>query len=315
MDSMYGKTALKAYQKGPQYGKFNSLYGTGDHPSEGGSVVKGVSGPIHVMAGVESDIMKEHGPEGEYILMQKKGYNSFAEVPVSEDGNRMYGWMRDWSSKITERYARSGGKEPEGIWDTAQLAFGWGEYSEEQLDVAETERRLGDLLGTGFESLQKGTDKMLGTDDEVGFIDKQLQEQLEQFGTRKEMLDTASGRLDTQTAGIQQSMKQYGGTRDIQKKTGLVTGGPDFALEDVETQGKLQMSNIGAGRKDILSQRELIAGQERQAMTQAEIDKYKYGTQTSTAMAKMMSDYMSATGEDVPEEFYDMFTEYSEQYV
>ena len=312
---MYGKTALKAYQKGPQYGKFNSLYGTGDHPSEGGSVVKGVSGPIHVMAGVESDIMKEHGPEGEYILMQKKGYNSFAEVPVSEDGNRMYGWMRDWSSKITERYARSGGKEPEGIWDTAQLAFGWGEYSEEQLDVAETERRLGDLLGTGFESLQKGTDKMLGTDDEVGFIDKQLQEQLEQFGTRKEMLDTASGRLDTQTAGIQQSMKQYGGTRDIQKKTGLVTGGPDFALEDVETQGKLQMSNIGAGRKDILSQRELIAGQERQAMTQAEIDKYKYGTQTSTAMAKMMSDYMSATGEDVPEEFYDMFTEYSEQYV
>ena len=143
----------------------------------------------------------------------------------------------------------------------------------------------------------------------------QLQEQLEEFGTRKEMLDTAAGRLDTQTAGIQQSMKQYGGTRDIQKKTGLVTGGPDFALEDIETQGEMQMSNIGAGRKDILSQRELIAGQERQATTQSEIDKYKYGTETSTAMAKMMSDYMAATGEDVPEEFYDMFTEYSEQYV
>ena len=309
MDSMYGKTALKAYQKGPQYGKFNSLYGTGDHPSEGGKIVEGVEGKIHIQGGskdgkfsrVEGDIMKAHPKEGEYILAQRNGYSSLAEVPVSEEGKRMY----------------VSGLPTFGMpsWDRIQKAWGWGEYSEEAIAEEEIETRLGDFLKTGFESLQKGTDKMLGTDDEVGFIDKQLQEQLEEFGTRKEMLDTAAGRLDTQTAGIQQSMKQYGGTRDIQKKTGLVTGGPDFALEDIETQGEMQMSNIGAGRKDILSQRELIAGQERQATTQSEIDKYKYGTETSTAMAKMLSDYMAATGEDVPEEFYDMFTEYSEQYV
>ena len=36
--------------------------------------------------------------------------------------------------------------------------------------------------------------------------------------------------------------------------------------------------------------------------------------ETSSAMAKMMSDYMSATGEDVPEEFYTLFEDYSDQY-
>jgi len=44
------------------------------------------------------------------------------------------------------------------------------------------------------------------------------------------------------------------------------------------------------------------------------MDEYKFTTQTSSAMAKMMSDFMNATGEDVPEEFYTLFEDYSDQY-
>jgi len=313
-----GKPVLKAFQKGSPHGKFNSLYGTGDHPSEGGKIVDGVDGKIHIMGdnNIEDAIMKIHPEEGEYILMQRNGYNSFAEVPVSEDGNRKYSRFSKWLEKkqkkhlsnISDRFYRGGA--PESMWDRVQLQMGWGEYSEEELTEADVEKRLGSFMETGFENLQAGTDKMVG---EGGFIQKQLSEQLEQFGIKKDMLTTAGQRLDTQTTGVQTSMGQYAGARDQQKKTGLITD-TSPALETIETQGEMGMQNIGLARKDIASQRELITGQEGAARTQADMDEYKFTTQTSSAMAKMMSDYMSATGEDVPEEFYTLFEDYSEQY-
>ena len=312
-----GKPVLKAFQKGSPHGKFNSLYGTGDHPSEGGKIVDGVDGKIHIMGdNIEDAIMKIHPEEGEYILMQRNGYNSFAEVPVSEDGNRKYSRFSKWLEKkqkkhlsnISDRFYRGGA--PESMWDRVQLQMGWGEYSEEELTEADVEKRLGSFMETGFENLQAGTDKMVG---EGGFIQKQLSEQLEQFGIKKDMLTTAGQRLDTQTTGVQTSMGQYAGARDIQKQTGLITD-TSPALETIETQGEMGMQNIGFARKDIASQRELITGQEGAARTQADMDEYKFTTQTSSAMAKMMSDYMSATGEDVPEEFYTLFEDYSEQY-
>ena len=64
-----GKPVLPAFQKGSPHGKFNSLYGTGDHPSEGGKIVDGVDGKIHIMGDdIEDAIMKIHPKEGEYIL-------------------------------------------------------------------------------------------------------------------------------------------------------------------------------------------------------------------------------------------------------
>ena len=316
---MRGKTVYKAYQQGAQYGKF----GSGDNAAEGGSVVKGVSGPIHIMAGLESDIMKEHGPEGEYILMQQKGYNSFAEVPVNETTRYLqYGigdfipkwaggsgaaYTEDWltgpnsfAAGVSESYNQMGGYG--GLYDMFQQQFGFGEYSEEAKRNVALEEMLGGQIGSAI----------TGQGEMEGFIGQQLEEQMTQFGVKRDMLTTASGKLDTQTTGVQQSMKQYGGTRDIQKKTGLVTGGPDFALEDVETQGKMQMANIGAGRQDLASQRELIASQERGAVTQADIDKAQGKQRTQQALASMLTDYMSATGETIDESYIDMFTDYME---
>ena len=308
-----GKPVLPAFQKGSPHGKFNSLYGTGDHPSEGGKIVDGVDGKIHIMGDdIEDAIMKIHPKEGEYILMQRNGYSSLAEVPVSEDGNRKYSRFSKWLEKKQKNYMdrmRRGGS-PESMWDRVQLQMGWGEYSEEELTEADVEKRLGSFMETGFENLQAGTDKMVG---QGGFIQEQLGEQLEQFGIRKDMLATAGEKTELQAVGVQQSMEQYGGVRDQQKQTGLITDNSP-ALEKIETQGEMGMQNIGLARQDIASQRKLIAGQEGSARTQAELDEYKFTTQTSSAMAKMMSDYMSATGEDVPEEFYTLFEDYSDQY-
>ena len=66
------------------------------------------------------------------------------------------------------------------------------------------------------------------------------------------------------------------------------------------------------GREGIALGREGIDLQRDQAYTQAEVDKYKVGVDTEAALARMLSDYMSATGGEAPEEMMDMFTNYLE---
>ena len=318
---MRGKTAYKAYQKGAQYGKF------GDHVSQGGKVVKGIDGPIHIEGGIESDIMKEHGPEGEYILMQKQGYESFAEVPVNETtGYKEYSWLSKkldnaWNSITGSNTYQAmdslvggylpGGMQPgdetwrEGmdrVWsDPIQKKLGLGEHDPTYQRNEALEKMLGSQIGSAI----------TGQGEMEGFIGQQLDEQMTQFGVKRDMLSTASGKLDTQTTGVQQSMGQYGGARDQQKKTGLITD-TSPALEAMETQGEMQMANIGAGRKDISSQRQMIGSQERGAQTQADIDIAQGKQRTQASLASMLSDYMTATGETIDEGYLDMFSDYQD---
>jgi len=317
---MRGKTAYQAYEKGSRYGKFNSLYGTGDHPKEGGKIVEGVSGKIHIMGGsddgkfsrVEGDIMKANPKEGEYILAQRNGYRSLDEVPVDETtGYRKYSWL---SKKLGFVKAKKTKKSVFDIFDVftadwwdkkvsdpLQQKFNIGEYSDEAKRNVELEKMLGSQIGSAI----------TGQEEMEGFIGQQLAEQMTQFGIKKDMLSTASEKLGTQTTGVQQSMGQYAGARDIQKQTGLITD-TSPSLEAMETQGKMQMANIGASRKDISSQRQLIGSQERGAETQAEIDIAQGKQRTQQALASMLSDYMTATGETIDQSFLDMFTDYQE---
>ena len=73
----------------------------------------------------------------------------------------------------------------------------------------------------------------------------------------------------------------------------------------METQGKMQMANIGTGRT-------LLASQERGAETQADIDIAQGKQRTQASLASMLSDYMSATGETIDSGYMDMFTDYME---
>ena len=147
------------------------------------------------------------------------------------------------------------------------------------------------MLGSQIGSAITGQEEM------EGFIGEQLAEQKIQFGAKREQ-------FDTQTTGVQTSMGQYGGVRDQQKKTGLITDTTP-SLEAMETQGEMQMANIGVGRT-------LLASQERGAETQAEIDIAQGKQRTQQSLASMLSDYMTATGETIDPSFMDMFTDYQE---
>tara|TARA_R110000744_G_scaffold292102_3_gene402677 strand:- start:3103 stop:4011 length:909 start_codon:yes stop_codon:yes gene_type:complete len=301
---MYGKKAYQAYTKGAQYGKF------GDHVSQGGKVVKGVNGPIHIEGGIESDIMKAHGSEGEYILAQKQGYQSLDEVPVNDvTGYREY--THSWWHKIQKIYSSSGGftgAMDRLVSDPLQQSLGIGEYSEE----ARMQKSLKGSMESSFDALQTGSDKMLGDE---GWIQEQLGEQLAQFGSREEMLGTAGKRLDMKTTGVQTAMgTEYAGTRDIQKKTGFATGSGPTDIKKIETAGKAQMADIGLGRSDIRSQGDILESQKRGAITQADVDEYKFTSDTAASMQDMITSYMTATGEEAPGEFVSTYEEYLENY-
>ena len=66
---MQNKKLYKAYQKQNQYGAF----GSGDHAAEGGKVVKGLTGPIHIKGGIESDIMKLMVLKENLYLLKERG--------------------------------------------------------------------------------------------------------------------------------------------------------------------------------------------------------------------------------------------------
>jgi len=251
---MYGKKAYQAYKKGAQYGKF------GDNVSQGGKVVKGVDGLIHIEGGIESDIMKAHGSEGEYILAQKQGYQSLDEVPVNEktgyreyfihkwiQGTSTYGaldaFMGGYLPGGTEPMHESGQSWVEGfdeyIGDPLQQTLGIGEYSEE----AKMQKSLEESMGISFDALRTGSDKMLG---EEGWIQKQLDEQLQQFGYQKEGLTQQAGGVRTKMGDA------YAGGKSASAKTGLVTGAGDVTnLKKLETAGKGQMAMLGTQRESI----------------------------------------------------------------
>lgn len=314
---MIEKKAYKAYTDGAQYGKF------GDHKSKGGKVVEGVTGKIHIQGGVETDIMKTHGPEGEYILAQRNGYPSLDAVPRNETtGHNEYFLRkaRNWlfgENSVWQNNVFTGG----GLGSGLATLFGYTEPAQKDPDMGislfnlgpdyeeQRKRDLGTMLGKQTESAIAAQERM------EGFIDENLQEQLIQFGAKSEMLDTAEDRLGTQTTSVQRDIsKQYGGVRDMSAKTGLVTAGDDSAmLEDIEFAGETAMEDIGINRQNIGSQRDILASQERGAITQADIDKAKGKQGTQQALASMISDYMSATGETVDDDIFDLFTQYMEE--
>ena len=312
----YNKKAWKAY----------TLRGTGDHPSEGGKVVQGVTGPIHVMSGIESDIMKVHGKEGERILSQRKGYGAPENSPVdSMSGYHKYG--DDYTQ--AERHERLGGSS--GWWEGMQSRFGWGDYGDTEMMNAQLEGMFRGSYGN----------LMSGTEDMFAFMDTQLQQQLYQGGQQQEMLDIDKRGLDVQgqkldiaEAGLDRNvmqtrdnMAQYaGGTGG--SRTGLITGSDQATIETLERQGTAAMEDIGRSRQNINLQREevALAGETLDARgnilesqmegmeTQMDISKFNYATSTGQQLANMMTQFMSATGEDIPDDFMDMYSEYMETY-
>lgn len=315
-----GKTAYRAYSKGAQYGKF----GSGDHKSEGGKVVKGVTGKIHIQGGVETDIMKAHGPEGEHILAQRNGYASPDDAPKNKKtGYGQYGFWDDVKGVVlgsgpgqaaTSDVGTTGGTGEGGFFTDAmqrkyELEHGFGSWTPEMSEKfgniagfnqdrmwenmsSEDKQKwqLQEMMFSGMENIVGGTETM------KGFLQENLQEQLGGYERQKD-------RLDTTTQDIQYSlMDQYQGASNVQTKTGLVGSDPT-SRKRIERAGTSQMKEVGLGLQDIWSG-------ERQAETQYEKDIFETDRAAEDAMASMMTNYMTATGEELPEGYMSFYEEY-----
>jgi len=282
---MRGNKAYKAYTDGAQYGKF----GSGDHKSEGGKVVKGVTGKIHIQGGIETDIMKTHGPEGEFILAQRKGYPSLDAVPRNETtGYAEYGspfsfLNTDWwfgKNSIADQ-----------ISESLQRTFNVSaDYDPDIIQEREQKGQLKTMLDTSQENIIAGQKK---TEE---FIGEQLQNTLEGFGRQENV-------LDTKTTALQRGLgTQHQAGQNIQTKTGLITSDAPN-IRRTEDIGVSQMKGITGARENIW------AGMEG-AETQAEMDIYKSKQQAQSALAQIYSDYMAATGETISDEQMTLFSEY-----
>jgi hypothetical protein len=285
---MRGSKAYKAYTNGAQYGKF----GSGDHKSEGGKVVKGVTGKIHIQGGIETDIMKTHGANGEYILAQRKGYPSLSDVPRNEiTGYAQYGDDDNWWDKTTDWLFGSESIADKYISDPLQKLFGVSaDYDPDIIQEKEQKGQLKTMLGTSQENIIEGQKK---TEE---FIGDQLQQTLAGFGRQENV-------LDTKTTALQRGLgTQYQAGQNIQTKTGLITSDAPN-IRRTEDIGVSQMKGITGARENIW------AGMEG-AETQAEMDIYKSKQQAQSALAQIYSDYMAATGETISDEQMTLFSEY-----
>ena len=297
---MRNKTAYQVYSQGSQHGEF----GSGDHKSEGGKVVAGVNGPIHIQGGIENDIMKTHGKQGEYILAQSKGYKSISEAPINKiTGYPQYGLFdrvkdayNKGKSMVSNAYdfydsAHGGvlpggvdpmsGKETQDWWDKTfsdplQETFGIGQYSEE----SKRNEQLKDLLGSQIGDVLSGSKKMLG---QGGFIEKEKAQTMQ--------------KLDMKTDVVREGM-DAGKVENLQTKSNLIGqyGMEESSLEKMETQGTSAIENIGIDRDA--------------ARNKSEMDKFNYQQRTQSALTTMLSDYMSTTGETIDQGYIDLLTDY-----
>jgi len=277
----------------------DSLAGTGDHPAEGGKVVKGVSGDIHIMSGIESDIMKIHGPEGEHILAQRKGGSIDNMRSDRNTGNKAYGLF--------------GPSDQEQQGDTLEDMF-----QVSKANIISGTQTMFDFMDT---TLQQQLDQFGYQEDLLGI-------QREGYGIQKERLDMREESLGADTTNVRRSMEQYGGGGQGQVKTGLQTNTDNIAIERLEESGVSAMDNIGLKRDEItLARKEvglgmdtlnvrgnILESQMEGVETQTEIDKYNYTTGAGQQIAGMITAYMNATGEDVPDEMMSAYEEYMDTY-
>ena len=290
---MRGNKAYQAYKSGAQYGKF------GDHKSKGGKVVKGVTGKIHIMGGVETDIMKTHGPEGERILAARNNHASVFDSPINEmTGYHEYGvddfvpkWMGGSGKAYTSEWWTGPSSIGDQISESLQKALKVSkDYDPDLISEREQKGQFKDMMETSKENIIAG---QLKTEQ---FIGENLQRDLEGFGRQED-------RLDLGIQNVQSAMgDSTGAIRSAQTRTGLISD-PSQNIRKVERAGTAKMDSISSAREDIW-------GNIAKAETQAEMETYQSKQKAQTALAQIFSDYMAATGETISDDNMSLLQDY-----
>ena len=187
-----------------------------------------------------------------------------------------------------------------GLYGLGSSQGWWGTGKEEK---EERERRqesitgqLDPMLKGSMADLNKSREAMLG---EGGFFDQQLGQQHRKFDLQEENI-TEGGIVSRKQAAnrAQQANAQIG-------QTGLAGSGAAENLQRQLTEGAYQQGTQRQfGRENIEIGRDM-------AETAAGVQRSKYETGVNQQFARMVGDYMSATGEALPDDLMQLFEEYT----
>ena len=273
-----------------QYGRFADKY------------IGKVAGETSHIDLTDKYIKKVHGKDADAIIQQR---GSGTRNPI--DGAPEYGRIGNWINKklgqavdvVSDRMVDAGA--PGSLWDTIQMGFGWGEYSDENREMARREGQLTDMLGTSMTGAIAGQKKM------EGFLDEQYGQKLEAFDLQEDKLNLQA---DAITTGGISARNQMTSTANAYQGKLAGSGAVSGMQEQMKTKAYELGGQRATGREGInISMKGIDLGRD-QAYTQTEVDKYKVGQDTGAAIARMLADFMSATGGEVPEEFMSMYEDY-----
>jgi len=147
-----------------------------------------------------------------------------------------------------------------------------------------------------MESIISQSKEMTG---EGGYFDQQLEQEMEGFDIQGAQI----------TAGGQQARNQaVQATNQVATQVGQAGFAGSGAADNLQQQMLTQ--SYGAGQQRQFGREGIDLGRQK-AITADDLKRVKYEGDTQAALASMITSYMSATGEDVPDEMMDLFQEYS----
>ena len=135
--------------------------------------------------------------------------------------------------------------------------------------------------------------------EEGGYFDQQLGQEMAGFDLQGEQIAASGVQARNQfTNQANQVATQFGGS-------GIASSGAQQ-----QTQQQLLTQAYGAGQQRQFGHDTIELGRQK-ALTADDLKRVKYEGDTQSALASMITSYMSATGEDVPDEMMDLWTEYT----
>ena len=290
--------SLKPYQPLIPHGKFNS------------KLVPGRNGKMRIHETdnrpIEGMISKIYpAKEAEEILsIRSEGVQDF-----DADGNPQYIWgmVAGGLAAAGAAYGMYKGAKKRGHsglnfskWSlgdihgsqTVAKTMGWGKYYAEE----KKKETLDKMMPGQMEDIMGQSEAML---EDGGYFDQQLGQEMAGFDLQGEQIAASGVQARNQfTNQANQVATQFGGS-------GIASSGAQQ-----QTQQQLLTQAYGAGQQRQFGHDTIELGRQK-ALTADDLKRVKYEGDTQSALASMITSYMSATGEDVPDEMMDLWTEYT----
>ena len=270
------------------YIKPSAKYGIGaDHKSRGGSIAKVHGKDAHIdLTDKYIKLVWDTKTADDLIVARGKGTRNVVDGAKNYD----FGLTLAIGSLLVAGYGMG---SSQGWWGKGKK-----EKEDREKDLANVKGDLSPMLEQGMFATQEAGREMLG---EGGFFDQQLQQQMGKFGVQEKGIEQGGIASRQQAAARSQQAQQQAGV------SGITSSG---SQQDVQQQ--MLSGAYAQGGQRQLGRENIQLGRE-QATTASDIQRTKYTQGMNQQLARMMGDYISATGESVPDDMMKMWEEYTSE--